>query len=52
MDREKLINIAASIYNNIGTDEDMSLICLLDKNTSEKMVKKRKKIVFINSLND
>jgi hypothetical protein len=35
-----LINIAASIYNNVGETNDMNLICLPDNDASEKQVLK------------
>jgi hypothetical protein len=36
---QHIIDIAASIYNNIGEVGDMSLICLPDVDGSEKKVK-------------
>ena len=42
LNREKFISIAACIYNNIGIDDDMALICLNDKDATEKMLKNRK----------
>ena len=38
INRQFLINIAASIYNNIGETNDMNLICLPDNDASEKQV--------------
>ena len=38
LNRDKLIDIAASIFNNLGVNNDMALICLDDKDSCEKMV--------------